>query len=101
MDVNYVLCVISGSVLGVASFDILTMAMHKRMKIIKFSNGKYGIMRWSLLGREYLDLVSHSRLWWPTFSIYFHDCMGNKETVLGKWDELHISQEIITRDGLF
>lgn len=51
------------------------------MKLVKFSNGKYGIRR-GIFDKEYLDFsfrTEHKRLWWPRCSGYFKDCMTSEE----------------------
>ena len=50
------------------------------MKLIKFSNGMFGVRRWSLfrMGFEYRDFVS--RFWWKKDSRYFSDCMTNEKS---------------------
>ncbi|WP_136259373.1 hypothetical protein [Rhodanobacter lindaniclasticus] len=52
------------------------------MKIVKFSDGEYGVRRrvwWKLwVGFEFLDLTCGA-LWREMDSVYFRDCRGSYE----------------------
>lgn len=45
------------------------------MKIVKFSDGKYGVRKWTLFGYEYLDLLQPV-FWWGLDSTFFGYCHG-------------------------
>lgn len=55
------------------------------MKLVKFSDGEYGVRRrslWSLwMGYEFLDLVN-TGFWWTIGGRYFMDCRGTRDSAV-------------------
>ena len=49
------------------------------MKLVKFSNGKYGVRQFTIFGYKYLDLTC-PRFSWRKKSDYFGDCQGTEES---------------------
>jgi hypothetical protein len=46
------------------------------VKIVKFSDGKYGVRKWSLFGYEYLSLRFPLMFWWTRGSTFYDECRG-------------------------
>jgi len=64
------------------------------MKIVRFSNGEYGVRRGWLL-YEYLGLDSTEPFWWRKGDKYFRYCMGYLKDAEKRYSLFHITEEVV------
>ena len=59
------------------------------MKLVEFSNGKFGIKRglWPFI--EYASLTSNNCFWWSYGGDTFYSCQGTKEDCLEYLDKFY------------
>ena len=69
----------------------------EKVKLIKFSDGTYGIRRGSYFsGYTYFDLKDSSDFWWDKSSDYFPDCQGSEEKAREIYNRYNVTDEVIT-----
>lgn len=65
------------------------------MKLIQFSNGKFGVRRGVWPFYSYRDLRSFGTFWWFKYSTYFKDCMGSEESARKLYVNPYIKDKVI------
>lgn len=64
-----------------------------RIRLVQFSNGKYGIQK-GLFNKRYLDFRSPT-FWWGVNDKYFHLCCTSKEEAEEVFDKYPPSVKVI------
>lgn len=65
------------------------------MKKVKFSNGKFGILKHNFWFLPLMFIDLKTLMWWTPGSKYFKDCQGTEEEVDEVLSRIRVTYEVV------